>query len=94
VHIDAPADGATVSGAGTVAGWAIDSTTAVGTPISSVHVQVDGATVGTATYGISRPDVCSAYPGRLGCPNAGFAFQLDTASLNPGAAQDYGYGNQ
>jgi N-acetylmuramoyl-L-alanine amidase len=84
VRIDSPADGATVSGPVAIAGWAIDNTSAAGTAISSVRVLVDGATVGTATYGISRPDVCSAYPARPSCPNVGFAYQLDTAPLSPG----------
>jgi streptogramin lyase len=85
VNIDSPAASATVSGVVTVAGWAIDNTTAVGTAISSVQVKVDGTAVGTATYGISRPDVCAAYPGRPGCPNVGFTFQLNTASLSAGS---------
>jgi hypothetical protein len=84
VHIDSPADGATVSGNVAIAGWAIDNTAAVGTAISSVLVLVDGVTVGAAIYGISRPDVCNAYPGRPGCPNVGFAYQLDTTSFSPG----------
>jgi hypothetical protein len=84
VFIDSPANGATVSGAVAVVGWAIDNTSTVGTAISSVRVLVDGNAVGTATYGISRPDVCNAYPGRPSCPNVGFAYQLDTTSLSPG----------
>jgi hypothetical protein len=84
VIIDSPTAGATVFGTVTIAGWTIDNTSAVGTAISSVQVLVDGATVGTATYGISRPDVCNAYPGRPSCPNVGFAYQLNTALLSPG----------
>jgi hypothetical protein len=84
VHIDAPAGGAMVSGVVTVAGWAIDNVTAVGTAISSVQVLVDGTTVGTATYSIARPDVCAVYPGRAGCPNVGFTYQFNTAALAAG----------
>ena len=40
--------------------------------------------VGTATYGTSRPDVCSAFPGRPGCPNVGFTYQLNTSSFSSG----------
>jgi hypothetical protein len=83
VHIDSPVDGAAVSGTVTVAGWAIDNVTAVGTAISSVLVLVDGSPVGTATYGNSRPDVCAAYPGRLGCPNVGYTYQLNGLSPGP-----------
>jgi hypothetical protein len=57
---------------------------AVGTAISSVQVKVDGSVVGTATYGISRPDVCAAYPGRPGCPNVGYSFSLNTSTLSAG----------
>jgi hypothetical protein len=57
----------------------------VGTAISSVQVKVDGSVVGTATYGISRPDVCAAFPGRPGCPNVGYSFSLDTSALTPGS---------
>jgi len=85
VHIDMPASGATVSGTATVAGWAIDNTSTVGTAIGSVQVLVDGTAVGMATYGVSRPDVCAAYPGRAGCPNVGFSYSLNTATLAPGS---------
>ena len=61
VHIDMPAPGGAVSGTVTVAGWAIDNASGVGSAISGVQVLVDGAAAGTATYGISRPDVCAAY---------------------------------
>ena len=37
--------------------------------------------VGNATYGSPRPDVCTAYPGRPGCPNVGWTFALNTSSL-------------
>jgi hypothetical protein len=80
VYIDSLAAGATVFGTVTVSGWAIDPATA----ISSVQIKVDGAVLGTAIYGISRGDVCGVYPGRPGCPNVGFTYQLNTTSLNPG----------
>jgi len=85
VHIDSPVAGATISGTVTVAGWAIDNTTTVGTAIGSVQVLVDGAAAGTATYGVGRPDVCAAYPGRAGCPNVGFTYSLNTAALASGS---------
>jgi N-acetylmuramoyl-L-alanine amidase len=85
VHIDMPASGMTVSGTVTLAGWAIDNASVVGTAISSVQVLVDGTAVGTATYGASRPDVCAAYPGRVGCPNVGFSYSLNTATLASGS---------
>jgi hypothetical protein len=85
VYIDSPASGAMVSGVVTVAGWALDDTSAIGTAISLVQVKVDGVVVGTATYGIDRPDICATYPGRPGCPNVGFVYTLDTTQLRPGA---------
>jgi len=85
VHIDMPSSGTTVSGTVTVAGWAIDNASTVGTAISTVQVLVDGTVVGTATYGVSRPDVCAAYPGRPGCPNVGFSYSLNTATLASGS---------
>jgi large repetitive protein len=85
VDIDTPARGALLSGVVTIAGWAIDNTTAVVTAISSVTVAVDGSVVGTATYGVSRTDVCAAWPGRTGCPNVGYTYQLNTATLASGS---------
>jgi hypothetical protein len=85
VWIDAPTQGSTVSGTVRVAGWAIDNSSTVGTAISSLQVKVDGSVVGAATYGLSRPDVCAAFPGRPGCPNVGYSFSLNTASLSPGS---------
>lgn len=84
VNIDAPAAGAAISGMVPVTGWAIDNTAAPGTAISLVQVRVDGVVVGNATYGTSRPDVCSVYPLRPGCPNVGFTFALNANSLVPG----------
>jgi N-acetylmuramoyl-L-alanine amidase len=84
VFIDSLAPGATISGTVSVAGWAIDNTTTIGTAISSVQVKVDGTPMGTAVYGTPRPDVCVVYPGRPGCPNVGFTYSLNTASLSAG----------
>jgi len=85
VYIDSLTSGATVSGAVTVSGWAIDNPTGSGTAIGSVQVRVDGKAVGIATYGTPRPDVCGIYPGRPGCPNVGFTYQLNTTSLSAGS---------
>jgi hypothetical protein len=85
VYVETPASGAVLSGITNVSGWAIDSTTSVGTPITSVQVKVDGTVVGNATYGLPRPDVCGVYPGRPGCPNVGFTSALDTTRLTTGA---------
>jgi hypothetical protein len=84
VWIDQPVAGATVSGTVTVSGWAVDNGTVVGTAIGSVQVKVDGALIGTAAYGASRPDVCAAYVGRPGCPNVGYSFPWNTSTLSTG----------
>jgi hypothetical protein len=85
VWIDSPAAGATVSGAVIISGWALDNASAVGSAITSVQVLVDGVPVGNATYGTSRPDVCSALPGRPGCPNVGYTFTLNSGTLTLGS---------
>jgi N-acetylmuramoyl-L-alanine amidase len=85
VQIDSPTSGSVVSGKITVSGWAIDSTTTIGTAISSVKILVDGNTVGTATYGVKRTDVCVLWPGRPGCPNVGYSYSLNTAGLSAGS---------
>jgi hypothetical protein len=84
VSIDAPAAGSALVGSVTLSGWALDSATAIGTAIKSVQISVDGAVIDNATYGISRPDVCTTYPGRPGCPNVGFSYQLNSVALTNG----------
>ena len=75
----------TLSGIVAVSGWAVDNAAAVGSAIRRVHVKVDGTVVGTATYGLSRPDVCAVYPGRPGCPNVGYSYSLNTSTLSVGS---------
>jgi hypothetical protein len=83
VFIDQPVQNTSVTGTVTVSGWAIENTGAIGNGIGSVKVLVDGAFVGNAVYGSPRPDVCAAtvYPNRVGCPNVGYSYQLNTAAL-------------
>jgi hypothetical protein len=71
-----------MSGTITISGWALDLNTVAGTPISSVTVALPGTQPMQATYGISRPDVCTTYPGRAGCPNVGFSYAMDTSNLS------------
>jgi N-acetylmuramoyl-L-alanine amidase len=84
VEIDLPQPGTIVSGTVTMSGWALDNTTTVGPGVASVIVKVDGTQVGTATYGTLRGDVCVVYPGRVGCPNVGYVYALDTSKLTAG----------
>jgi N-acetylmuramoyl-L-alanine amidase len=85
VYIETPTSGAVINGTTTVGGWAIDSAVSVGTPIASVVIKVDINVVGTASYGISRPDVCAAFPDRPSCPNVGWNYSLDTTKLTGGS---------
>jgi hypothetical protein len=86
VYIESPVANATLSGTVAIGGWAIENTSTVGpAAISLVTVAVDGMQVGTATYGISRPDVCGVFPGRPGCPNVGWSYNLNVSGLATGA---------
>jgi uncharacterized protein (TIGR03437 family) len=87
INIDSPTEGAATptsfSGIAPVAGWALTDTGSTAS-IQSVEISVDGVVNGTATYGISRPDVCAVYPSRPGCPNVGFSYSLDTTRFTNG----------
>jgi hypothetical protein len=81
IFIDQPsAQSSTVIGVTAISGWAFNDNTA----LSSLAISVDGALKGSATYGLSRPDVCQVYPGKPGCPNVGWTFSLDTTLLANG----------
>ncbi len=85
VNIDLPAPGQTLSGITTLWGWAVEGLAAAGTnAITSVAVMVDGTQVGTATYGGARTDVCAVLPGRPGCPNVGWNYNLNVSLLSAG----------
>jgi hypothetical protein len=69
--------GAILSGTATVSGWAWALS-----HVTSVDVFVDGNRVGSATYGLERPDVPAAFPG---APSAvGFQYPLDTTRFPNG----------
>ena len=80
VTIDAPFPQATLFGTTTIEGWAVNDNSA----INRVAISVDGVLQGTATYGVSRRDVCAVYANRAGCPNVGWTFSLDTTQLANG----------
>jgi uncharacterized protein (TIGR03437 family) len=81
ISIDVPAaNGPALSGAAAIGGWAYDQNAA----ISSVTLTVDGTSVGTATYGGDRSDVCAAVGQVPGCPNLGWNFVLNTARYADG----------
>ena len=65
-YIDTPSDYQFINGIFEVFGWAFDFQ-----GVLRVEVDVDGQVVGTAAYGLSRPDVpandsaCAPSPGRV-----------------------------
>jgi N-acetylmuramoyl-L-alanine amidase len=82
IYIDFPApSSAVIAGPLTVSGWALDNLAA----ISQVSATIDGIQTGNPTYGLSRGDVCAAYPGRIGCPNVGWNIFFDTSFLTGGS---------
>ncbi len=80
INIDNPGPNhPSFSGAASFYGWALDST--LGVAISTVGISVDGVFIRNATYGSSRTDVCTVFPGRAGCPNVGWSAIVDTTTL-------------
>ena len=59
-------------------GWAADQQD--GAPVARVQILVDGAAVGNAILGISRPDVASAY-GDTRYTNSGWKFSFNIGNL-------------
>jgi hypothetical protein len=82
IDIDTPnAAAGPLSGLSAIGGWAIDDTAAV----ANLEILVDGVSVGAASYGGVRNDVCSVFPGHAGCPDVGWNFVLDTTKLSNGS---------
>jgi hypothetical protein len=75
--LDVPVSQATVKGTVPVSGWAIDNR-----GVAQVQILVDGASVGSASYGSPRADLASAYPGVN--TNAGFSMSLNTSTIADG----------
>ena len=83
--IDTPAANATVGSTFSVAGWAVEFNAATGSGVDIIHIWATSASgaatfLGTATYGLSRPDVAAW----LGPQSSASGFSLD-ASLSPGS---------
>ncbi len=81
VWIAQPVAGATLSGGNVpVSGWATDRSRVVG-----VDILIDGTPVSQSSplqYGLSRPDVCAAYPGDANCPNVGWTAAIDVTRIS------------
>jgi hypothetical protein len=71
-------------GSASASGWAIDNATQAETPVQSVTMSIDGNIQGAASYGVSRPEVCSVYNDRPGCPNVGWTYGFGTSALSTG----------
>ena len=79
------ADGATSvpqSGTLLVSGWAADPQD--GAPVQQVQISVDGKVVGTATLGLSRPDVATV-TGHTTWQNSGWSFSMSASTLAVGS---------
>ncbi len=77
--IDQPVAHAIIGAAATVSGWSFDNVA-----MGDVSVYVDGVAVGSATTGVSRPDVASAYP-HVAPADSGWSYVLDTTKLANGS---------
>jgi hypothetical protein len=75
--LDVPASNQTVSSVVQLAGWVFDNV-----DVARVEVLVDGTVVGTAAYGVSRPDVAGVFP--YAPERIGFSYPLDTTALRDG----------
>ena len=91
--LDAPANGATVTGSFTVGGWAIDQSAPSGTGVDAVHVYASATTggaptfLGVATLGVSRPDIGAIF----GSPFTPSGYSLNAPALPPGTYDLYAY---
>jgi len=82
-YIDGPKENATVKGAVTVTGFAVDTGAASGTGVDRVQIFVDGVYRADAAYGRVRSDIAGAYGTRFG--PSGFDYRLDLSGLTPGS---------
>jgi hypothetical protein len=77
-YIDSPAFGATINNRATISGWFLDRS-----GVSTIEILIDGKVMGTAQYGLPRPDVNLAFP-QYQNNYSGFRFALDTTFLSNG----------
>jgi hypothetical protein len=75
--VEHPKPQSNLSGAIDIGGWAIDDT-----QVSQVKIFVDERPVGTATYGLPRPDVSKIWPHVP--TEVGFSYKLDTTKYPNG----------
>ncbi len=64
-----------------VSGWALAAAA-----IGEITISIDGEVAGSATYGLTRPDVARLYPDRAAAAHCGFILAFDLPSLMSGGA--------
>jgi hypothetical protein len=84
--IDAPSDGATVSGTVSFTGWALDAGATTTSGVDRVDFFGDGRSLGSAVYGRDRSDIGAAF-GAVRFSPSGFLFVLDSTALGGGTHQ-------
>ena len=87
--IDVPAAKASVSGTVRLQGWSIDRNATEGTGVDAVTIYLDGGPglgtlLGSAAYGLSRPDV-GTYFGDPNFNDSGWTFTWNPGTLSPGS---------
>lgn len=65
-----------------LSGWAL----AAGR-VAEITASIDDAVVGTAAYGVARPDIARLYPDRGGATHCGFILAFDVPRLTSGAIE-------
>lgn len=73
------APGLIYSGTMLLRGWAVDWE-----GVGTVSIYVDGAFLGTATYGLLRPDISSLFPGFPDSAAPGWSFSFDSTTISDG----------
>ena len=78
--IESPVDGARITGALTLTGYALIETLRV----TAVDVLIDGLSFPGTRYGLARADVCTALKSTSpNCPGVGFSASIQTRLVNP-----------
>jgi hypothetical protein len=62
----------------TLSGWVLDTAR-----VPEVRIEIDRIPVGALPVSTPRPDVCTVYPGYVGCPDVGFSGTVATDGLGP-----------
>jgi tetratricopeptide (TPR) repeat protein len=79
-NIDAPSDGAKVSGKVLTAGWAFSK----GSPIVEMSIYVDNDFLAQASMKVGRPDVAKAFPEAREALESGWQAVVDTSVISAG----------